>query len=334
MPSFQSDRPRPFDPLSDVLNTVRLTGTVFFAIEASSPWAAAVPNGSAIANVITPGAQHIISYHVVTSGRCWANLVDSTHAPLELQAGDILVLPQGDAYWMSLTAAPPPRTDSAQELAFLEAMARGDGPPCVRDGGGGPDAAHLLCGFLGCDLTPFNPLLTTLPRILIVRGTSEHGSRLTQLADVARREALTPSAGGECVRLRLSELLFVEIVRSYLAALPAERASWLAGLRDPSVGHALALLHARAAHAWTLEQLAQEVGMSRTVLTERFAAFVGEAPMQYLMKWRMQVAARMLADGTSKVAAVAELVGYQSEAAFSRAFKKVTGVAPSAWKRR
>ena len=136
------------------------------------------------------------------------------------------------------------------------------------------------------------------------------------------------------MRLRLAELLFVEVVRRHLAALPAEQTGWLAGLRDPVVGRALALLHERPAHPWTLEEIAHDAGASRSVLAERFALLVGDPPIQYLTRWRMQVAARLLAETTSKVAAVGLAVGYDSEAAFSRAFKKAAGVPPAAWRER
>jgi AraC-like DNA-binding protein len=192
-----------------------------------------------------------------------------------------------------------------------------------------------VCGFLGCDLEPFNPLLATLPRLLHVRrGPRSTGDPLDQLIDFTVAESRERRAGGECVRLRLSELMFVEVVRRHLATLPAEETGWLAGLRDPMVGRALALLHSRPAQPWTLESLARDVGLSRSVLAERFAHLVGHPPMGYLTRWRMQVAARLLADGLAKVSAVAREIGYDSEAAFSRAFKRAAGMPPGVWRRR
>jgi AraC-like DNA-binding protein len=180
---------------------------------------------------------------------------------------------------------------------------------------------------------PFNPLLATLPRMLHVKGAlRRQDERLDRLMQLTLAEARDPAPGGESVRLRLSELMFVEVIRSYLAGLPPEQAGWLAGLRDEYVGRALALLHERPAHGWTLDELAAEVGMSRSAFADRFARLVGEPPIQYLGRWRMQMAARLLADGTAKVAAVALEVGYDSEAAFSRAFKKLVGVSPAAWR--
>jgi AraC-like DNA-binding protein len=321
------------DALSDVLRAVRLTGALFFLVEASDPWALELPDGATLAPVTLPRAQHVISYHVVTHGTCWGGL--RAGAPVRLEAGDVLVFPRGDAYFMSMGRDMRGGPDHAVVLAFMRQMGSGQLPFTVVEGGGGRERLHLVCGFLGCDIRPFNPLLATLPPLLHVRGAwSSPADPLGRLIDFAIAESREPRAGGECVRLRLSELLFVEVVRRYLSSLPAEHTGWLAGLRDPAIGRAVALLHERPAHAWTLPRLATDVGLSRTVLADRFTHLVGHPPMQYLTRWRMQLAARLLADGVAKVSAVALEVGYESEAAFSRAFKKVAGVAPATWRRR
>jgi AraC-like DNA-binding protein len=321
------------DALSDVLRTVRLTGALFFLVDASSPWSIELPDGKALASAILPRAQHVISYHVVTEGSCWGRVLDD--AAVRLQAGDVLVLPHGDAYVMSTSPGTQGGPDLAEVLTFMRQMAAGQLPFVVTEGGGGRDRLGLVCGFLGCDVRPFNPLLATLPRLLHVRRESRSAvDPLGQLIDFTIAESRERRAGGDCVRLRLSELMFVEVVRRHLATLPAEQRGWLAGLRDPMVGRALARLHERPAQPWTLESLARDVGVSRSVLAARFAHFVGHPPMQYLTRWRMQVAARLLAEGVAKVSAVAPEVGYDSEAAFSRAFKKVAGVPPGAWRRR
>ena len=327
------DRPsvRNVDPLSDVLRAVRLTGAVFFQIDAGSPWEAQVPDGAALARAILPRAQHVISYHVVTRGFCWGGLIGGD--VVRLDAGDVLVLPAGDPYFIA-TAPRIDHADMTEGLAFLRDMAAGRLPFCVRDGAG-RERLHLVCGFLGCDLRPFNPLLATLPRLLAVRRAYGSGREpLSQLIDFTLAESREPRAGGDSVRVRLSELLFVEVVRRHLATLPAEQTGWLAGLRDPVVGRALALLHERPAQAWSLPTLARDAGASRSALADRFTELVGLPPMQYLARWRMQVAARLLTDGAAKVAAVARDVGYDSEAAFSRAFKKTAGVPPAAWRAR
>ncbi|HEX2502066.1 MAG TPA: AraC family transcriptional regulator [Methylomirabilota bacterium] len=321
------------DALSDVLRTVRLTGALFFLVDASTPWTIELPDGKALAPAILPGAQHVISYHIVTEGSCWGGVREG--AAVRLQAGDVLVLPHGDAYAMSTGPDAHGGPDRAEVLAFMRQMATGELPFVVSEGGGGRKRLRLVCGFLGCDLEPFNPLLATLPRLLHVRrGPRSTGDPLDQLIDFTVAESRERRAGGECVRLRLSELMFVEVVRRHLATLPAEETGWLAGLRDPMVGRALALLHSRPAQPWTLESLARDVGLSRSVLAERFAHLVGHPPMGYLTRWRMQVAARLLADGLAKVSAVAREIGYDSEAAFSRAFKRAAGMPPGVWRRR
>jgi AraC-like DNA-binding protein len=166
-----------------------------------------------------------------------------------------------------------------------------------------------------------------------LRGSGENGSVLRHLVELAVAESSTPKAGSDCVLSRLSELLFVEVVRRYVAALPAQNVGWFAGLRDEQIGRALQRLHQRPAHAWSLEELAKDVGMSRSMLAERFTHFVGVPPIQYLAQWRIQLAAVSLRSSNSGLAEIAERVGYGSEAALSRAFKRWVGVAPALYRR-
>lgn len=184
-------------------------------------------------------------------------------------------------------------------------------------------------------MLPFNPILATLPPLVHLRPPRPPaGDRLSQLIEFALTESSEKRAGSDCVLLRISELMFVEMVRRYLTALPPEQTGWLAALRDPSVGRALRLLHRAPSRAWTVDDLAKQAGLSRSALSERFTSVLGQAPMQYLTRWRMQVAARLLTDAVAKVSAVALEVGYDSEAAFSRAFKKAVGVPPARWRDR
>ena len=321
------------DVLSDVLRTMRLTAALFFPLQASSPWADDIPAATALVPAILFGAQHVVSYHIVSEGTCWVALHDDD--AVRLDAGDIIVIPHGDAYVMS--SAPRMRSELPSDavLTFFRQMAAGAAAPLVVEGGGGPDQAKLVCGFLGCDIRPFNPVLEALPRLLRLQKAAEEPvrDRLTPLIDFALAESRERRAGAQTVLLRLSEVLFIEVIRRYLEALSPDRTGWLAGLRDPIVGHALALLHARPTHSWTLERLASDAGVSRSTLADRFTHVVGQPPMRYLARWRMQIASRLLVDGTAKVSAVAFDVGYQSEAAFSRAFKEIVGVSPATWRR-
>jgi AraC-like DNA-binding protein len=199
---------------------------------------------------------------------------------------------------------------------------------------GGPHGAavHFVCGFLGCDARPYNPLLSALPRVILVRGHA--GGALAAYVQFALAESKQPRMGGQCVLGRLSELMFVDVVRHYLETLPADRTGWLAGLREPFVGRALSAIHRNPAHDWTIESLAKNVGLSRSALAERFTQFVGQPLMQYLTNWRMQLAANHLLSGTESVGVIANRIGYDSEAAFSRAFKKAVGTPPSQWRNR
>jgi AraC-like DNA-binding protein len=320
------------DVLSDVLRTVRLTGALFFPMEASSPWADEVPAATVLAPAILPGAQHVLSYHIVTRGECWATVAGCP--PVSLKAGDVLLVPRGDPYVMSSAAGMRPDASADAVVSFFREMAAGSAPSLVTEGGGGPVRADLVCGFLTCDLHPFNPVIEALPRVIHLPRPVAASGHLTALIEFALAESRQGRPGAKCVLLRVSEVLFVEVVRRHLDGLAGEQTGWLAGLRDPTVGHALALLHERPAEAWTLMQLAREVGVSRSALIDRFTRLVGEPPMRYLTHWRLQVAARLLSDGALKVAAVARQVGYDSEAAFSRAFKKFAGASPAAWRRR
>lgn len=320
------------EPLSDVLRAVRLSGALFFLVEARSPWTSEAPDGATLAPVILPGAQQIVSYHLVREGACWCTLVGEE--PRRLEAGDVVVIPHGTAYVLS-TAADAASTQRPEEvLAGFRMLARRQLPAVLVEGGSGAERVSLVCGFLGCDVLPFNPVLSALPRALVVRAVDGGDDRLRRLVELAVDEAGERRAGSDCVLLRLGELLFVEVIRRHLAALAPGETGWLAALSDGFVGRALGLLHERPEAPWTLASLAREVALSRSALAARFTLLVGEPPMQYLARWRMQCAAQLLADGAQKVATVAHAVGYESEAAFSRAFKRAVGMPPAAWRGR
>jgi AraC-like DNA-binding protein len=320
------------DTLSDVLHAVKLSSALFFLVDAAAPWSADVPDGAALAPVILPGAQHIVSYHLITRGGCWCAIPGEPSTRLE--TGDVIVIPHGDAYGLSTDRSRLPASDAEPGLEFFRMLASGTLPRLLSEGGNADgERLQLACGFLACDALPFNPVLVTLPRRIHLRASvATTGDRLSRLLEFALAESKTGSPGSECVLLRISELMFVEVIRRYIAMLPADQRGWLAGLRDPVVGRALALLHRDPSSPWSLEQLARQIGTSRSALASRFTQFVGQPPMHYLARWRMQLAARLLADRNSKIAAVALKVGYDSEAAFSRAFKRAAGLSPAAWR--
>ncbi|HUM10590.1 MAG TPA: AraC family transcriptional regulator [Myxococcaceae bacterium] len=312
------------DVLSDVLRAVRLTGAVYFSVEASAPFAAEALPAQEVAPHVLPGSEHVLEYHLVTGGSCWGGIVGEE--PVLLHEGDVIAFPQGDPHVLSSS----PGMRGRPSLEDYRRPAGSHLPFLMREGGGGAHT-QMVCAFVGCDARPFNPLLATLPRTLRV-STREAGGWLQTLARLAVTESSGARTGSECVLARASELMFVEVIRRHVAGLPPEQTGWLAGLRDPFVGRALAALHDRPAEPWTVESLAKEAALSRSALAERFTQLAGEAPMQYLTRWRMQLAATLLRSRNVSVFEAAVEVGYASEAAFSRAFKKVVGIPPAAWR--
>ena len=307
------------DPLSDLLRVVRLDGAFFYAVEAAEPWIVESAAAQELRPRMLPDAEHLIAYHVLTQGHCYARLLGED--PVELFPGDVLVFPHGDANVMSsgLDLRAPGITSSFPDRY----------PQTVVLGSGGPPAASFVCGFLGCDRRPFNPLLASLPKLLLMRGLS---SALDGFTRQVAKESQQGRPGADGVLTRLAELMFIDLLRRYLEDLPPGQSGWLAGLRDEVVGRVLALIHAEPGRAWTLEELARDANSSRTNVAKRFTELVGQPPMQYLTQWRMQVAANLLSQSGAKIATIGREVGYDSEAAFSRAFKKAAGMAPGTWR--
>lgn len=332
------------DVLSDTLSVVRLTGAVFFTARLSSPWAAVSPPPQELARSLQLPSDCIAMFHILVDGHCWVRLDD--HGSLELEAGDVIIFPHGDSHVIGNTRgiAPQPLT------AFLP-LAPQEGIPRIEDGGIGRPT-HLVCGYLHCDQR-FNPLMGALPRLILVRTTSDAGTVsplsedtpvtpevvqivagdwLRQTLQYTIAEAVGPRSGSAAMLARLTEILFVDVLRRYMEQFPPSRTGWLAGVNDPIVGQALRLLHAHPEHAWTVDDLARAGAVSRSTLAQRFVALIGESPMRYLAGWRMQLAKHLLRQTTWSVAQVAQHVGYESEAAFNRAFKRHTNQPPAAWR--
>lgn len=309
------------DALSDLLRVVRLDGAFFYAVEAAEPWTVESAAAAELSPRILPAAEHLICYHILTQGRCYGGL--SANDQVELAPGDVLIFPHGDAYVMSSG-----RGLRSGKGVHSSAPARY--PDTVVLGDEGPRATSFVCGFLGCDRRPFNPLLAALPRIMHMQGMST--GWLAGFTRQLTEESRLGRPGADCILTRLAELMFIEVLRRYVDGLPPGQIGWLAGLRDDVVGRALALLHAQPDRPWTLAELARQSASSRSSLARQFALLVGQPPMQYLTQWRMQVAANLMHQNRAKIATIAAEVGYDSEAAFSRAFKKATGLAPGAWR--
>lgn len=324
------------DTLSDLLRVVRLRGALFFHVEATDPWVVENPHSSEFISAIMPGVEHLIEFHGVASGSCWASIVGEE--AIRLNEGDVVLFPQGDHHVMS--SAPGLRAKVVDPSMFFAPkpprlplslnVTDGDSTTAAR----GRDRTTVVCGFLGCDAKPFNPLLASLPRVIRMPALAADGSSwIAGLLRSVVEESRLKRPGGEAVLERMSEMLFVEALRCYVDTLPTDQAGWLAGMRDPAVGRALALMHERPAEAWTTERLAEEAALSRSALHERFVTFIGQPPMQYLAQWRMQLAASCLRDTDAKVVDIALDVGYENETAFSRAFKRAVGESPGTWRR-
>ncbi|MGO4330069.1 AraC family transcriptional regulator [Cupriavidus sp. 2TAF22] len=319
------------DAVSDVLRVVRLGGAVFLNAEFTAPWSVIGQTDASICAEFLPQCERVVSYHLVTEGNCWARLVDDPCSAMHVQAGELLVVPQGEAHTMGSALDLPPVASASLLSGQLETV---PGEVLKLSHGGGGARTRVVCGFLACDDALSNPVLAALPRIFKIDMRNDPRSAwLESSVQFAVAEAAQWRAGSSIVLARLSELLFVEAVRRCIDTLPADRKGWLSGVRDRFVGRALALLHAQPGYPWTVDELARKVGLSRSALAQRFTDLLDQPPMQYLAHWRLQIAAKELLGGGRPLAAVAEQVGYDSEAAFNRAFKREFGMPPASWKR-
>jgi len=314
------------DALSETLRVVRLVGAIFIQARFTAPWCYQSQRADSAAPLLEPNAERVVIFHLITEGECFVELGDE--APMRLIAGDAVVFPQGDAHLMTSQPGLPPATGGR----LSEVLARR--PRQIAYGGGGA-TTRLVCGYLACDARLAKMLLAGLPRIVRVnvRG-SNAGIWLEASVRYALAEARSPRPGGAGVLAKLAEVLFIEVLRLYMNEQGEGRTGWLAGVGDRIVGAALNALHRRPAHAWTLEELASEAATSRSVLAERFQHLVGSSPMQYLTQWRMLLAANLLSGSNAPLARIAEDVGYQTDTAFSRAFRREYGTPPATWRRR
>jgi AraC-like DNA-binding protein len=314
------------DVLSQVLKIVTLKGAVFYNAEFSAPWSFRSPPSHLIAPHLGPESGHVIIYHLLTEGYAWAQT--ERDQPVELSAGDIVVFPHGDPHLMG-NGPPVQPVDNGQQLAAI--LSRGLG--VTRMGGGGT-VTKFVCGYMICEPQVSRLVLKGLPPMLRVNIRNDaSGAWLENSIRFSVDNAGSSNAGAEAVLAKLSEALFVETLRRYVAALPEAQIGWLAGARDPDVGRALELLHKNPARRWTINDLALSVGVSRAVLAERFRHFLGEPPIGYLTRWRLQLGARLLTTTTCGVAEIASQVGYDSEAAFNRAFKRTFHEPPARFRR-
>jgi AraC-like DNA-binding protein len=314
------------DAFSEVLSGVRLKGAMFFSAEFSAPWRLSTPHCRVLASALAPGAAHMLVYHFVVEGTARAGVEDGSD--VELSPGDIVAFPHGDPHYLGAGSGANP----LENAALFKRITSGDLSPMQAGGGGA--ITRFVCGYLTLDPLLSGPILESLPPMLKVNvRTDRAGLWLEQSILHLLEEAASDRAGSDAMLAKLSEALFVDTVRRHVAALPDQSTGWLAGARDPVVGKSLALLHKRPEHPWTVAELATTVGVSRSALVASFTRYLADPPMAYLTGWRLRLAAQALTSSSKGVADIAGAVGYESEAAFNRAFKRLFGVPPAQYRR-
>jgi AraC-like DNA-binding protein len=314
------------DPLSEALRGVRLTGAVFLDAELGSPWGFASPAASTVAHLLAPESEHLVLFHLLVEGR--ANARVPGHETLTLEPGDIVIVPRGDAHelWNG------PVTELSDSSALLPQILGGS-LLTERGGGDGP-VTKFICGYIGCERHAGQLFLSGLPpafKLNIRRDSS--GGWIENAIRYLATERHTRQAGRAALLAKLAEALFIEALCRYMADAPAERRGWLAAARDQAIGRALGSIHRNPAQSWTVALLAKEAGVSRSVFAERFVGLLDEAPLAYVARTRMQLGARLLETTDDTVLAIALNVGYESEAAFSRAFKRTFDLPPARYRK-
>jgi AraC family transcriptional regulator, alkane utilization regulator len=315
------------DVLSDVLRVFRVTGAALLRGDFRAPWSWVTPPASAIAAMLHPGATRLVIFHIVAEGHCWVEIAGGPR--LRLQHGDVVGFPHGHAHTMGAgdgaTCVPIASLFPPQPWTELPVLRQGDAGALTR----------IVCVYLHCDDLVFNPLLDSLPEMLVARPSQDGAAQwLSSNLRYMIAEANRGTAGSACLLARMTELLFIEMLRLHLIALREQDVGWLAALKDRHVSRVLHLFHSEPARAWTKAALARQAGLSRSALDERFRKLLATSPGRYLTKWRLQRAAQALRHTKAGVAQIAADVGYGSEEAFSRAFKRFTGSSPAAWRRR
>lgn len=314
------------DLLSDILRTVHLSGVVLFRGEFREPWLIATPDSCQLARTLPFRTEHIIQFHVVAAGSCWLEVKGQER--LWLTTGDTVLLPYGNEHTLGgeqgtvsvhvATLFPPPPWNDM---------------PVIQHGGTGA-CTQLVCGYLHCDEMLFNPLQRSLPILMHARPRGEPDDVWLETSiRYITHEAMHPRPGGQCILSRLTELMFMEVLRRHIQNLPPGEIGWLAALNDPIVGSAIKWMHTLPDEKWTVTKLAQRIGTSRSVLAERFKYLLGQPPMQYLATWRLLIAAQLLKTSDAHLKNIVARIGYESEPAFNRAFKRLFGAPPATWRK-
>ena len=314
------------DALSEALRGVRANGALFFNAEFSAPWGFSSPRSSTFAPILSPGSEHLVIFHLVTEGSATVRV--EGQPDLKLGPGDVVIVPHGDAHEV-YRGRFVQHFDGSRVLSKVLA-----GSLELERGGGGGALTKFVCGYIACERSAERIFLAGLPALFKVDLRADPSGAWIESSILHGISALESGRPGRVALLsKLAEALFVEALCICMDKLPVDRVGWLAAARDATVGRALALMHREPARAWTLATLAKEAGASRTILAERFTRFLGEPPFTYLARWRLQLAARLLETTDDNVLQIALAVGYESEAAFNRAFKREFDLPPARYRR-
>jgi AraC-like DNA-binding protein len=314
------------DALSAALNAVHMTGAIFYSAECTAPWGFAVPPLRRVAHLLAPGTERLVPYHLVAEGKALVRFDGG--ATVALGAGDVIVIPHGDAHTVT-NGAPSTLIDSEASLGQYFAGTL----HTMRLGGGG-ERTTFVCGYFGCERHADRVFLSGLPKVITINIRGDDAGAWIESSIrylVSEAEAARPGQG--VLLSKMAEALFVQTLRRYMDTLPPEQTGWLAGARDPIVGAALAAMHRAPSRDWNVAALAAEIGSTRSVVAERFTRLIGEPPLTYLARWRLQLAARLLQTNQAAIAQIAADVGYESQAAFNRAFKREFGSPPARYRR-
>jgi AraC-like DNA-binding protein len=322
--TLSPDAGDPPDLLREALTGLRVSGSLFLRAHYSEAWAYRSADHRATAGMLAPTTDRVVLFHLVGSGSCWVALVDGEKH--WAAAGDVIVIPYGDQHDMG-----GEQDAELVSIADILAPPPWHEMPVIRHGRGGA-STDVVCGYLRSGDVLFDPVMRALPPIFVVRPPAGPAAEWVR-ASIAYAMNAVAESGTDPVAQRLPELLLTEVLRLHLSTVPVDQGGWLAALRDPVVGPAMARLHADPRHKWTVAELAAEIAVSRSLLDERFRKLLGRAPIRYLTEWRLHLADVLLADTTDSVAKIARAVGYDSEEAFSRSFKRARGQAPSVWRR-
>jgi len=324
MPDLMTETPPGPDPLDAALERLRLDGAIFFRSEFTEAWCYESPPTDAVAALLRPGAERLIMFHIVATGRCWVAVDDDVKH--WAGPGDVIVIPYGDQH----------RVGGSEDAVTVPIATLFDPPPwerlpVLRYGAGGQQT-DIVCGYLHSSDPLFDPRLGALPRVFVVRLAGGPVAQWVQSSieyALSMSEAVLPA---DPASTRLPELLLAEVLRHHLASAPAIKSGWIVALRDPVLSPALAAIHREPARQWSLNELAAQASVSRSVLDERFRHVLGRSPIRYLTDWRMHAAGDLLRSTDFSIARIARAVGYEAEEAFSRAFKRHHGMPPSRWR--